>query len=64
MVLYNLYLVLNDEIINVYDNQLNSIVYAGSSEDIPDELMRELVHDVSIVCGDYINKPYFLININ
>lgn len=34
MVLYNLYLVLNNE---------------GLSENIPDELMHELVHDVTIV---------------
>lgn len=64
MVLYNLYLVLNNEIIKVYDNQIQCIVYEGSSENIPNELMNELVHDVSIVHGDNINKPYFLININ
>lgn len=64
MVLYNLYLVLNNEIIKVYDNQIHSIVYEGSTENIPDELMCELVHDVSIVHGDHINKPYFLINLN
>lgn len=64
MVLYNLYLVLNNEIIKVYDNQIHSIVYEGSSENIPDELMRELVHDVSIVHEVHTNKPYFLINLN
>lgn len=64
MVLYNLYLVLNNETIKVYDNAIGSIVYEGSSEDIPDELMSELVHDMTIVHEKSINRAYFLININ
>ncbi|UWG09278.1 MAG: hypothetical protein [Bacteriophage sp.] len=64
MVLFNLYLVLNDEAIKVYDNATQRIVYEGSSEDIPSELMRELVHDVTVVYRKDINNPYFLININ
>lgn len=64
MVLYNLYLVLNDEPIKVYDNAIQCIVYEGSSENIPNELMSELVHDMTIVHGGYINKPYFLIHLN
>lgn len=63
MVLYNLFLVLNDEQIKVYDNDIQSIVYEGSSDYIPDELMNELVHDVTIE-HDKNNKEYFLININ
>lgn len=63
MVLYNLYLVLNLETIKVYDNATQRIVYEGSSENIPDELMSELVHDVTIA-HEKDNITYFLININ
>jgi hypothetical protein len=64
MVLYNLYLVLNHETIMVYDNATQSIVYEGSSETIPGELMHELVHDVTIGYDKRINRAYFLINLN
>lgn len=64
MVLYNLYLVLINESIKVFDNATKSIVYKGSSEDIPSELMNELVHDMTMVYEKDINKAYFLININ
>ena len=64
MVLYNLYLVLNNELIKVYDNAIKSIVYEGSSDDIPYELMNELVHDVTIAREKNTNRPYFLIDIN
>lgn len=65
MVLYNLYLVLKHEIIMIYDNASESIVYVGSTENIPRELMHELVHDVSIGYYDKrINRAYFLINLN
>ena len=65
MVLYNIYLVLKDETVKVYDNATESIVYVGSSETIPGELMHEIVHDVSIEYYDKrINRPYFLINLN
>lgn len=40
MVLYNLYLVLINETIKVYDNATQSIVYEGSSNYIPHELMN------------------------
>lgn len=43
MVLFNLYLVLKHEIIKVYDNHTQRIVYVGSSETIPGELMHSLV---------------------
>lgn len=64
MVLYNLYLVLNNETIKVYDNAIQSVVYEGSSENIPSELMNELVHDMTIVHEKCINRAYFLINLN
>lgn len=63
MVLYNLYLILNHETIKVYDNLIQSIVYEGSSENIPDELMSELVHNMTIA-HEKDNITYFLININ
>lgn len=56
MVLYNLYLVLNYETIKVYDNATQSIVYVGSSETIPVELLHELVHDVTIEYDKRINR--------
>nr|DAH20278.1 MAG TPA: hypothetical protein [Caudoviricetes sp.] len=64
MVLYNLYLVLVDERIKIYDNAINSIVYEGSSQNIPHELMNELVHDVTIAHEKGTNREYFFININ
>ena len=64
MVLYNLYLVLNHETIKVYDNATQSIVYVGSSETIPAELMNELVHDVPLGSAMRIHRASFLININ
>lgn len=64
MVLYNLYLVLINEIIKVYDNATQSIVYEGLSNQIPNELMSELVHDVEIAYTKNIDTPYLLINLN
>lgn len=64
MVLYNLYLVLINETIKIYDNVTQSIVYEGSSENIPSELMSELVHDMTMVYEKDINEAYFLINLN
>lgn len=34
----------------VYANAIQSIVYEGSSENIPSGLMSELVHEMTIVC--------------
>ena len=64
MVLYNLYLVLNNETIMIYDNFIKRIVYEGTSENIPHELMNELVHDVTIAREKNTNRTYLLININ
>lgn len=62
MVLYNLYLVLNNEKIKVFDNDIACIVYDGLSENIPHKLMNELVHDVTIAREKH--STYFLIKIN
>lgn len=64
MVLYNLYLVLLNEAIKVYDNATQSIVYEGSSDNIPLKLMNKLVHDMTMVYEKDINEAYFLINLN
>lgn len=64
MVLYNLYLVLNNEKVKIFDNDIPDTVYEGLSEDIPHELMHELVHDVTIAREKHSNRTYFLININ
>ena len=40
MVLYNLYLVLINETSKIFNNATQSIVYYGSSENIPSELMN------------------------
>lgn len=64
MILYNLYLVLNDELITVYDKANQRIVYEGSSEEIPEELMCKSVHDVTMVHEKDNNRPYLLINLN
>lgn len=64
MVLYNLYLVLKHETIAIHDNATHSIVYVGSSETIPRELMHEIVRDVSIGHDRRIKGEYFLINLN
>lgn len=64
MVVYNLYLILINEAIRIYDNVIERIVYEGSSENIPNELMDEIVHDMTIVREKRTNRTYFLININ
>ena len=64
MVLYNLYLVLINELIKVYDNATHSIVYEGLSDDIPDELMNQLVHDITIAHEKNNDRAYFLIKLN
>lgn len=64
MVLYNLYLVLNNELIKVFDNDISDVVYEGLSNNIPDELMHELVHDVTIAREKNTNRTWFIININ
>lgn len=49
MVVYNLYLVLNDEPIEIYDKHMRIVRYTGSSNNIPDILMDRLVHYLPVV---------------
>lgn len=49
MVVYNLYLVLNDEPIEIYDKHIRIARYTGSSNNIPAELMDRLVHFVTVL---------------
>lgn len=53
MVVYNLYLVFNDEPIVIYDKHMKMTRFEGSSNDIPDSLMDRLVHYITIArCHD------------
>lgn len=49
MVVYNLYLVLNDEPIEIYDKNMRVVTYRGSSNDIPGIFMGRLVHYLTVV---------------
>ena len=49
MVVYNLYLVLNDERVQIYDKNTRRVEYEGSSNAIPIRLMNRLVHYLTIV---------------
>lgn len=49
MVVYNLYLVLNDEPIEIYDKNIRMVVYEGSSNYIPEKCMDRLVHYLTVV---------------
>lgn len=49
MVVYNLYLVLNDEPIEIYDKNIRMVVYEGSSNDISEKYMDRLVHYLTVV---------------
>lgn len=56
MVVYNLYLVLNDEPIEIYDKTMRMVRYIGSSNNIPQNLMDRNVHYLSAVTnhtGEY-----------
>ena len=48
MVLYNLYLVLNNEPIMIYDKCVKMVRFSGSSDDIPQALMDRYVHYITI----------------
>lgn len=48
VVLYNLYLVLNDEPIMIYDKCMKMMRFKGSSNDIPEGLMNRYVHYMTI----------------
>lgn len=49
MVLYNLYLVLRDETIEIYNENTQTVVYVGSSNNIPKRYMDRLVHYLTVV---------------
>lgn len=49
MVVYNLYLVLNDEPIEIYDKITRMMVYEGSSNNIPEKYIDRSVHYLTVV---------------
>lgn len=49
MVVYNLYLVLNDEPIEIYDKITRRVVYKGSSNVIPERYINRSVHYLTVV---------------
>lgn len=49
MAVYNLYLVLDDEPIEIYDKNTRRVVYVGSSNDIPEIFMNRSVHYLTVV---------------
>ena len=48
MVVYNLYLVLNDEPVQIYDINTRRVEYEGSSNAIPIKFMKRIVHYLTI----------------
>lgn len=48
MVVYNLYLVLNNELIEIYDEKTREVRFEGLSNNIPDNLMDRYVNNLSI----------------
>lgn len=61
MVVYNLYLVLNDEPVQIYDKNTRRVEYEGSSNAIPIRLMDRLVHYLTIAHTQGTKKYYQLI---
>ena len=61
MVVYNLYLVLNDEIVQIYDKNTRRVEYEGSSNAIPSRFMDRLVHYLTIVHKQGTKECYQLI---
>lgn len=49
MVVYNLYLVLNAEPIEIYDKTIRMEVYEGSSNNIPEKYLDRSVHYLTVV---------------
>lgn len=64
MVVYNLYLVLINEPIQIYDRVKERVVYEGSSGYIPRRLLSAIVHDITIAHRKDTGTCYHLININ
>lgn len=48
MVVYNLYLVLNDEPVQIYDKNTRRVEYEGPSNAIPIKFMNRIVHYLTI----------------
>lgn len=48
MLVYNLYLALNDESIEIYDEERRMVLFEGISNAIPFKLMNRHVHNLSI----------------
>lgn len=48
MVVYNLYLVLNDELVKIYDKNTGRVEYEGSSNAIPIKFMNRIVNSLTI----------------
>lgn len=61
MVVYNLYLVLNDEQVQIYDKNTRRVEYEGSSNCIPIRLINRTVHYLTIVQIQGTKKCYQLI---
>lgn len=49
MVVYNLYLVLNDQPIRIFDKNMMEVIYEGSSNEIPEKCMNMPVHYLTVV---------------
>lgn len=64
MVVYNLYLVLINEPIQIRNRVNGRILYEGSSNHIPNCLLSKIVHDMTIVHSEDTGICYHLININ
>lgn len=48
MVVYNLYLVLNNELIEIYDEKARMVRFEGLSNDIPNNIMDRYVNNLTI----------------
>lgn len=64
MTVYNLYLVLIDDPIKIYDESNQKIVFEGSSDNIPDRLMDRQVHYLTITQNPKDYSCYHLIVID
>lgn len=62
MVVYNLYLVFNNEPIVIYDKHMTMTRFEGSSNDIPDSLMDRFVHYITIVRYNDSYKQFIVID--
>ena len=61
MAVYILYSVLNDELVQIFDDKTGRVEYEGSSNDIPNMFMDRLVRHLTIVHIKGTEKCYQLI---